>query len=164
MIRALAALAVGVAGVVVPAGPATADSGCAGADRPRIVSLVGAGQHTEGTRGPGPTAFPFVLTSTGCARDGTVTVTMVGPMAQASDFQAITSTATFSAGSGLTAKTVTFAVLPDSVPEQNERFAVMITATTGRMQIGQCVAEGTILNDDGATLPGTIIPELHCSE
>ncbi len=122
-------------------------------DEPRFALAAADFQQAEGQAGATPFAVT-VLRSGNTAEAGSVgwRVTAAGvaqPRAAAADFAG----GVFPAGrvdfaAGETARTVTFGVLGDAVPEADERFAFELLDPSAGHGLGLARAIGTILNDD----------------
>ncbi len=90
------------------------------------------------TRSGNPTSFTSVLTY----------ATANGTAAAPGDYAAVTGSVTFAPNE--TSKSVTVAVVGDTVVEPNETFTMNITGITNGV-IAAAAGTGTIVNDDGAT-------------
>ena len=116
---------------------------------------------TEGNSGTSNMAFTVKLSQ---AATGPVTVnysTADGTATAGSDYTAKTGTLSFAAGE--TSKTITVAVMGDTVVEANETFAVKLAGASGAI-IATAQATGTIVNDDVAPLPTLSIADSSIAE
>lgn len=106
----------------------------------------------EGTGG-GPTAFNFTVTRSDNAEAFSLTVNTAGGTATSgTDFTAISNgTVSFTAG-GSTMETVTVNVAHDNIVEANETFTVNLSGAPAGIVITDGTGDGTINNDDNATL------------
>jgi hypothetical protein len=121
----------------------------------------------EGTAVPGqvrqqPTMFTFTVTSTGCARSGGVMYTVLSLGTETNDHSWPSDVLWWNAGEN-DEKEIVVHVYRDDNPEPNEKFEVHLCPSTG-VTIGS-QGTGTILNDDGRTLPPMDWqPTFHCPQ
>ncbi len=121
------------------------------------LSIATAGvSHDEGNSGS--TAFTYTVTRTGSTTStSTASYVVAGSGANpatAADFAGgvlPTGTVTFAAGE--TSKTITVNVAGDAVVEPSEGFTLTLSNPGAGTVIGAASATGTIVNDDGSTIP-----------
>lgn len=185
---AVAALAAPAA-LMVPAAGAAPGVGAAGDTVPVVTTIavpspplcirhvsVGDRRFYEGTRtslSDSPyTYVTFPVTSTGCARAGEVSYTLIAGSATAGlDYRAATGRLTL-IGSSMATVTVPATVLKDPSPGNDETFAVYLSAPTAGIALTDPYGSGTILNDDVHCVPPPdylppdppMVPDYHCSE
>ncbi len=106
----------------------------------------------EGTSGS-TTSFSFTVTRSNTSEAFNLAVnTTNGSAASSSDYTAISGgTVSFTAGGSLT-QTVTVLVNHDNIVENNETFNVVLSGAPAEVVITDATGEGTIDNDDTATL------------
>jgi len=102
----------------------------------------------------GTTPFTFTVNRTGGAT-GAVSATWTATLgtADATDFavgQVFTGTVNFA--DGQTTATITLGVRGDTIGEANDTFSLALSAPTGGATLGTATANGTITNDDIATI------------
>lgn len=168
--------AAGAASGVDPTGPVATTS--AAPSLPLCIRHLSVGDRRfwEGTRtslADSPyTYVTFPVTSTGCARAGEVTYTLVAGSATAGlDYLTATGRLTFR-GTSMATVTVPATVLKDPSPGDDETFAVHLSAPTAGLVLTDPYGSGTILNDDVSCVPPPdyvppappMMPDYHCSE
>ncbi|MET0235112.1 MAG: hypothetical protein ABW224_10775 [Kibdelosporangium sp.] len=121
----------------------------------------------EGTAEPGvtfprPTNFTFTVSSTGCARSGGVMYKVLSLGTETNDHSWPSDVLWWDSGEAADKK-VTVAVNRDDDWEPHEKFEVHMCPSTGVVIGSQGI--GTILNDDGFTLPpADWSPTFHCPQ
>lgn len=100
----------------------------------------------EGNSGSTPAVFALNLTSPPTSPVSVNWTTQAGSAAAGSDFTSGSGTVTFAAGESQ--KTVSVAVLGETVVEANEQFTVALSGPTGGLTIADSEGAGIILNDD----------------
>jgi hypothetical protein len=161
------AASAGPAGAAVLPRPAAAPAAAAACTGPRIVDLVG----TKGVEGTSPqgvlTPFTFTVVSSGCPLPGAIGFTTVPFTAGRDDVVMKQGVVEFRAGD-LSQLPITVLVIPDSQPEPNECFAVLVTPQSSTVQIKTNEAAGIVVDDDqqkpGSSTKPPVTREFHCSE
>ncbi|MFL6334996.1 MAG: Calx-beta domain-containing protein [Pyrinomonadaceae bacterium] len=115
-------------------------------DAAPIVSVGSAAAVTEGDTGTTNATFEVTL-SAASALTATVNFATAAGTANVSDFTAASGTLTFNPGE--TSKSVSVAVLGDTVDEANETFNLIISSPTNAT-LGASTGSATIIDDDGA--------------
>lgn len=118
-------------------------------DAPVDLSILNASQ-TEGTGSVSLMAFELTLAKASTVpvsvQYATASYTAVAP----DDYLTRTGTATFSPG--VTSVTVTIPLIPDTTPEPDESFSLVLAAPTNAVLV-RSIATGLIVDDDGGAEP-----------
>jgi serralysin len=109
----------------------------------------------EGNGGSAPNTIQFRIALTGAATTTeTIAWALSGGTATAADFSSATSgSVTFAPGE--TTKTVTLAIVGDTVVEPNETVVISLSNASSGLNIATATASATITNDDAAVPPTT---------
>jgi hypothetical protein len=106
-----------------------------------------------GASGATPHADFTVTLSAPATQTVTVAWTTVPDTADASDFYSASGTLTFAPGER--SKTVSIAIVPDTLSEANEQFSVVLSSPVGAT-ISDGTGTGTIINDDTTVTPAPV--------
>jgi hypothetical protein len=115
---------------------------------------------------PNATPFRFTVSSTGCARAGTISFQVVHITTDQYDFLTTGGTLTFESGDASN-RTATVWVHHDNSPGPDERFYLRLYNPSDSVLIDDGYGIGTIFNDDDYCIPPPDIPpgaDYHCSE
>jgi len=162
-------MVVAVASVVAlsPARPAAADFpypiDC---DRDIVLEPVFQSEGTWSTHELGFTWFPFTVRADGCILTGATVVFKTEHLTTNDDDLIPVEGVTVTWGVGdRTTRTVYVRVYKDSTVERNEQFMLKVVCPLSTGISAGVATEGRILNDDGETLSGELVPyNYHCRQ